>query len=117
MHYPAHYITLLGMYIDGEVIEAAKKDIKVELIRTSDHTDHDKYTFYERGICGGVSVVSHRYAKANNPGAAGYDLNKPNSNIMYLDSNNLYDWVIMQYLRCGDFKWSDITVEQVLDGQ
>jgi hypothetical protein len=41
---PAHYITLSGTCIDGGVIEAAKKDIKVELI----HTDPDKYTFFER---------------------------------------------------------------------
>jgi hypothetical protein len=38
---PDHYITLLGMCIDGDVIEAVKKDNKVELI----HTDPDKYTF------------------------------------------------------------------------
>jgi hypothetical protein len=52
---PVHYITLPSMYINGVVIEAAKKDNKVELI----HTDPDKYTFFERGIRGGVSVVSH----------------------------------------------------------
>jgi hypothetical protein len=110
---PAHYITLPGMCIDDVVIEAAKKNIKVEVI----HTDPDKYTFYERGIRGGVSVVSHRYAKANNPKIEGYDSSKPNSSIMYLDANNLYGWAMMQYLPCGDFKWSDITLEQVLDGQ
>jgi hypothetical protein len=109
---PAHYITLPGMYIDGAVIEAAKKDNKVELI----HTDPDKYTFFERGIRGGVSVVLHRYAKANNPKIEGYDSSKPNSSIMYLDVNNLYAWAMMHYLPCGDLNWSDTTLEQVLDG-
>jgi hypothetical protein len=110
---PAHYITLPDMCIDGAVIEAAKKNVKVELI----HTDPDKYTFFERGIRGGVSVVSHRYAKGNNPGVEGYDSTKPNSSIMYLDANNLYGWAMMQYLPCADFKWSNITLEQVLEGQ
>jgi hypothetical protein len=81
---PAHYITLPCMCIDGDAIEAAKKDIKVELIHT------DKYTFFERGIRGGVSVVSHRYAKANTPGVDDYDSSKPNSSIKYLGANNLY---------------------------
>jgi hypothetical protein len=74
------------MCIDDAVIEAAVKNIKVELI----HTDPDKYTFFEREICGGVSVVSHIFAKANNPKIDGYDSHKPNSSIMYLDANNLY---------------------------
>jgi hypothetical protein len=101
------------MCIDGVVMEAAKKDIKVELI----HTDPDKYTFFERGFRGGVSVVSHRYAKANNPKIESYDSSKPNSSIMYLNANNFYGWAMMQYLPCGDFNWSDITLEHVLYGQ
>jgi hypothetical protein len=36
---------------------------------------------------------------------------------MYLDANNLYGWAMMQYLSCGDFNWSDITLEEVLNGQ
>jgi hypothetical protein len=58
---PCHHITLSGMCIDCS--RSMQTNIKIELI----HTDPDKYTIFETGIRGGVSVVTHRYAKANNP--------------------------------------------------
>jgi hypothetical protein len=51
------------MDIDSVVLEVSKTNIKMELI----HTDPDKCTFFETGIREGVSVVTHRYAEANNP--------------------------------------------------
>lgn len=55
----------------------------------------DKHTvgmhlFVERGIQGGISMVSKRYRKANNLLVLDYNPSKPNSYIMYLDPNNLY---------------------------
>ena len=51
----------------------------------------DLYLFFEEAKRGGLSVISDRYAKAENiPGREGYDKSKPTTWLMYLDANNLY---------------------------
>lgn len=63
------------------------------------------YLFFENGVRGGISMITHRLAKANFPQMKNYDPNKPNSYIMYFDANNLYGWAMCQYLPTGSFKW------------
>jgi hypothetical protein len=76
-------------------------EIKLDLIQ-----DADMLLMVEKGIRGGVSTISHRHAKANNPYLPEtYDTSKPNSYIPYLDANNLYGWAMSQYLPTGNFKW------------
>ena len=53
-------------------------------------TDSEKFLFIENSIRGGISVVCHRNAKANNPLVLVYDYNTPHSYFTYLDANNLY---------------------------
>ena len=53
-------------------------------------TDYEMHLFVKRGIRGGISMVSKKHAKANNPLVEGYDPSKRKSHIMYLDPNNLY---------------------------
>ena len=79
-------------------------------------TDIDMHLFVERGIRGGISMVSKRYAKANNPQVPGYDPSKPNKHIMYLDANNLYGWAMSKPLPTRDFKWKSVipTEEEIL---
>ena len=60
----------------------------------------------EKGIRVGVSQISKRYARANNP----YMQEKYNPNmdtiyIMYLDANNLYGWAMCKKLAVRDFAW------------
>ena len=64
--------------------------------------------FVEDGIRGGISMITHRYAKANHPDLADigyYDKDKPLCNLLYLDANNLYGWAMMQCLPVGEFEW------------
>ncbi|GET51959.1 hypothetical protein RIR_jg3733.t4 [Rhizophagus irregularis DAOM 181602=DAOM 197198] len=70
-------------------------------------TDQDMYMMVEQGLRGGISMVSKRYARANNPdmGEGKWTAEKPKSSILYLDANNLYGWAMLQYLPTGNFHW------------
>ncbi|MEH0008405.1 MAG: hypothetical protein V6Z82_06750 [Flavobacteriales bacterium] len=78
----------------------ADPNLEVELL-----TDPEMYTFVERGIRGGISMASQRYAKANNPYLEGYDKSRIKTYIIYLDANNLYGSAMSEYLPIGNFKW------------
>lgn len=70
-------------------------------------TSPDMYQFFELGCRGGISMISQKYAKANNKYVEGYDRNKPDSYIVYLDSNNLYGYAMSQPLPTGLMRWLD----------
>ena len=74
--------------------------INLELIM-----DVDMHQFIERGTRGGISVITHRYAKANNPYMKFYNPENDTSYIMYLDANNLYGWAMVRPLPYGGFRW------------
>ena len=57
-----------------------KTGVELELL-----TDLDMHLFIERGMRGGISTVSKRYAKANNPLVEGYNPAEPTNYITYLD--------------------------------
>lgn len=95
--YPAHYYTVPGLAWD-----AALKYTKVKLDTLYDVEMHQ---FLEQGMRGGISMISHRYAEANNKYLQEYDPEKPISFIAYEDSNNLYGEAMVQSLPVGDFKW------------
>ena len=57
----------------------------------------DKYLFIEKGLRGGISYISKRYAKANNKYINDYDSKKQSTFISYLDMNNLYGWAMSKY--------------------
>ena len=74
--------------------------VELELI-----TDPDTFLFFENSICGGISTVSHRYAKANNQYVPDYDPNSPNQFRLYLDANNLYGYALSEPLLVGKFRF------------
>ena len=103
---PAHYYTLPGYSWD-----CLLKCTNIELEQI---TDPDLYLFIEKGLKGGISMVSHRHAIANNPQMQNYNPEQPTSYLMYLDSNNLYGWAMSQYLPTGGFQWVNYT-DQILE--
>jgi hypothetical protein len=78
-------------------------------------TDPDMHLFIERGLRGGISMISQRYAKANNPYVEEYDPSKPNNYLIYLDANNLYGWSMSQALPTHGFRWLSRQEINVLD--
>ena len=69
-------------------------------------TTHDMLLFIKKGIRGGISMISNRYAKANNRYMGKkFDKSKPSSYIMYHNANNLYGWAVSQKLPTDGFKW------------
>lgn len=106
---PAHYMTAPSLSFDA-MLKYTKIDI--ELL-----TDVDMLLFVERGIRGGISQCSRRYARANNKYlSSGYDPNRKSNYLMYLDANNLYGHSMSQYLPLNGFKWceDEFTEELIL---
>ena len=74
--------------------DAMLKLTNLELEKIS---DIDKNLFIEKGLRGGPSYISKRYAKANNKHLNDCDTKKPSTFISYLDMNNLCDWAMSEY--------------------
>ena len=105
---PAHYYTAPGLAWD-----AALKITEVELELLS---DIDMLLMVEKGIRGGVSMISTRYGKANNKYMGDkFDTNKPSKYIQYLDANNLYGWAMSKTLPTHDFKWMKVSELETLE--
>ena len=69
---------------------------------------------FERGIRGGITHISKRYAEANNKYMKNYNPEKESTFIQYLDANNLYGWAMSQNLPTHGFKWmKNITMKKV----
>ena len=64
----------------------------------------EKVEFIERGIRGGISVISRRYARANNE-FTNYDPSKPKTYIIYLDCNGLYSEAMKSRLPARNFRF------------
>ena len=64
------------------------------------------------GLC---FVWSQRHTVANNHYLENYDKTKPENYVIYLDANNLYGWAMSQHLPYKDLKFSNITLDEVLE--
>ena len=97
---PAHYYTAPGLSWDAALKTTG---VQLELL-----TDIDMHLMIEKAVRGGVSTITTRYCKANNPLVKDYDGDDKNHNyMMYLDANNLYGWAMSEPLPTHDFKWLD----------
>ena len=94
---PAHYYTAPGLAWDA-MLKMTK--INLELL-----SDVDKLLMIEKGIRGGISIISNRYGKANNKYMKDFYEKELSKYLMYLDANNLYGWAMSQKLPVHSFKW------------
>ena len=105
---PVHYYTSPGLAWDACLKITGQN---LELL-----SDYDMLMMFERGIRGGITHISKRYAEANNKYMKNYDPEKKSTFIQYLDANNLYGWAMSQNLPTHGFKWmKDITLEKVYE--
>jgi hypothetical protein len=64
-------------------------------------TDAEMYKFFEGGIRGGMTFVNKHHVQSS-----------ADTELLYIDINNLYGYAMSQKLPCGDFKWIDTEIEQ-----
>ena len=94
---PAHYYTAPGLAWDA-MLKMTK--INLELL-----SDIDKLLMIEKGIRGGISIISNRYGKANNKYMKDYNKKEASKYLMYVDANNLYGCAMSQKLPVNSFNW------------
>ena len=94
---PVYYYTAPGLAWDA-MLKMTK--INLELL-----SDIDMLLMVEKGIRGGVSMISNRYGKANNKYMKDYNKKEASKYLMYVDANNLYGWAMVKKLPIHSFKW------------
>ena len=107
---PVYYYTAPGLAWDA-MLKMTK--INLELL-----SDVDKLLMIEKGIRGGISIISNRYGKANNKYMKDYNKKEPSKYLMYVDANNLYGFAMSQKLPVHSFKWmSNKEIENIFNNQ
>ena len=75
--------------------------IELELL-----SDYDMLLMIQKGIRGGISMISNRYGTANNKYKGdSYDPSKESTYIPHWDANALYSWAMSKPLPTHGFEW------------
>ena len=67
-------------------------------------TDNDMYTFFEGGIRGGLTFVNKHYVVSDE-----------NTELLYIDINNLYGWALSQKLPYSELEWVHTGLDEILE--
>ena len=95
---PVYYFTAPGLAWDACL---KITNINLELL-----SEPNMLLMFEKGIRGGISMISNRYGEANNKYMGNrYNKNKLKKYLMYLDANNLYGCAMSKKLPTHGFKW------------
>ena len=84
---PAHFMTAPSLTWTAGL---KKTGVELQIL-----TDPDMSMFVDKGLMGGISMISYPYA------------NNEDGFIFYCDANNLYGFAMSQYLPKDGFKWMD----------
>ena len=108
---PVYYFTAPGLAWDACL---KITDVELELL-----SNPDMLLMFEKGIRGGISIISNRYGEANNKYMGqGFKKSELIKYLMYLDANNLYGCAISMKLPTHGFKWlTSGEMEKLYDNQ
>ena len=107
---PVYYYTAPGLAWDA-MLKMTK--INLELL-----SDVDKLLMIEKGIRGGISIISNRYGKANNKYMKDFNKKELSKYLMYVDANNLYGAAMSEKLPVHSFKWmTNKEIENIFNNQ
>ena len=94
---PTAFFSLPGFSFQAALLMC---NAKIELL-----TDREMLLMVNSAIRGGMTVLSHRYARSNLKNLPGYDPSKPTTHIAAWDCNSMYGLAQYESLPTGDFKW------------
>ena len=108
---PVYYYTAPGLSWDA--------CLKITGVNLELLSDLNMLLMFEKGIRGGISMISNRYGKANNKYMGkNFNKNELSKYLMYLDANNLYGSAMSEKLPIHSFKWLSIgEMEKLFDNQ
>ena len=107
---PVYYYTAPGLAWDAML---KMTNINLELL-----SNIDMLLMVEKGIRGGISIISNRYGKANNKYMKDFNQMEPSKYLMYVDANNLYGSAMSEKLPIHSFKWmSNQEIENIFNNR